>query len=72
MGLGKVTRGNRGVGKGERLGLLVTSSSHPEYEVHPNSFDPASTFDDAPVARQTIHLSAKHPSALVLPVVAAE
>jgi len=58
--------------KGHRLGVLVTSSTKPEYEVHPNSFEPVMNFDNSPVAHQTIHLSSKYPSSVILPVVPAD
>jgi len=54
---------------GHRLGVLVTSSSKPEYEVHPNTFEPVLSYDKSPVAHQTIHLSAAHPSAIILPII---
>ena len=58
--------------KGHRLGVLVTSSTKPEYEVHPNSFEPVMNFDNSPVAHQTIHLSSKYPSSVIVPVVPAD
>ena len=58
--------------KGHRLAVLVTSGSKPEYEVHPNTFEPAMSFDKSPVAHQVIHLSSRHPSCITLPVVAPE
>ena len=42
--------------KGHRLALLITGSSDPAYQVHPNSFWPVDSLDAAPVAQTTIHL----------------
>ena len=60
------------IAPGHRLGVFVTSSSKPEYEVHPNTFDPVMSYDLSPVAHQTIHLSATHPSVIILPIIEAE
>lgn len=56
--------------KGHRLGVLVTSSSTSSYEVHPNSYEPVTSYDGSPVAHQTIHASEDHPSCIIVPVVA--
>jgi len=58
--------------KGHRLGIYVTGSSKESYEVHPNTFDPIPSIDQARAARNTIHLSAEHPSKVILPVVPKE
>ena len=58
--------------KGHRIAVLVTSSSSPAFEVHPNTFDPVDSIDKAVVARNTIHLSADHASRVILPVVPKE
>lgn len=58
--------------KGHRIGVYVTSSSKEAYEVHPNTFEPVASIEQARVARNTIHLSAKHPSKVILPVIAKE
>ncbi|MBM4045698.1 MAG: CocE/NonD family hydrolase, partial [Planctomycetes bacterium] len=55
--------------RGHRIAVLVTSSSNPAYEVHPNSYEPVMSMDKAPVALNAIHLSADHASRLILPVV---
>jgi len=57
--------------KGHRLAVFVTSSSMPEYEVHPNTFETVMSYDNSPVAHQTIHLSSTHPSSITLPVITA-
>jgi predicted acyl esterase len=56
--------------KGHRIGVYVTSSSKEAYEVHPNTFEPVKSMDQAKAARNTIHLSTEHPSKVVLPVIA--
>ena len=58
--------------KGHRIAVYVTSSSDPAYEVHPNTYDPVASIEQAKVARNTVHLSAEHASRLILPVVAKE
>ena len=55
--------------RGHRIAVHVTSSNEGHYEVHPNSYEPVNSMDDAPVASNTLHLSADHPSRLILPVV---
>ena len=42
--------------KGHRLGVLITGSSDPAYQVHPNSFEPVQSLEGAPVAETKIHL----------------
>ncbi len=54
---------------GHRIGFLLTSSEFGRYEVHPNSWDPVESYRDAAVAHNTIHLSAEHPSRVIIPVV---
>jgi putative CocE/NonD family hydrolase len=58
------------VAKGHRLGVQVMSSSYPAYPVHPNTWDAIDSYAEAKRAHQTIHLSASHPSRIVLPVLA--
>lgn len=58
--------------KGHRIALYVSSSSDPAYEVHPNTYEPAKSIQEARVARNTVHLSGDHASKLILPVVAKE
>lgn len=55
--------------KGHRIAVHVTSSNSPRYEVHPNTFDPVNSYDEANVAHNTVHLSSEHPSRVILPVV---
>lgn len=57
-------------GKGHRIAVHVASSNSPRYEVHPNSYEPVSSYAGAPIATQRVHVSARHPSRVVLPVIA--
>jgi len=54
---------------GHRIGVFITSSSHPAYEVHPNTFEPASSAADMKPAEQTLLMSPDTPSSIILPVV---
>lgn len=56
--------------KGHKIGIHVSSSSDPAYEVHPNSYNSVMSFDGCPIANNTIHLSAEHASRIILPVIA--
>ena len=53
--------------KGHRIGLHISSSNHPRFEANPNTGDDHPNGEARP-ARNTVHLDATHPSALVLPV----
>jgi len=55
---------------GHRIGVYITSSSTPAYEVHPNTYEPVASYEKSPVAHNAIHLSAEHPSCVILPSVA--
>lgn len=57
------------INKGHKIAVHISSSNDKKYEVHPNSFQPVMSFDEVPVAQNTIHISPDHPSHLVLPVV---
>lgn len=54
---------------GHRIGVFITSSSHPAYEVHPNTYAPATSPADMKPAEQSILMSPQTPSAIILPVV---
>ncbi|MBM4080307.1 MAG: CocE/NonD family hydrolase [Planctomycetes bacterium] len=54
--------------QGHRLGVFITSSSSPAYEVHPNTYEPVMSYDRSPVANNTVHTSAKYASRIILPV----
>jgi uncharacterized protein len=57
--------------RGHRIGVHVTSSSAPKFEVHPNTFVPVASYDAARVARNTVHVSSVHPSKLIVPRIVA-
>jgi hypothetical protein len=42
----------------------------PRFEVHPNSYEPVTSYDHAPVAHVSIHASQEYPSKLLLPEIA--
>ncbi|MCC6143240.1 MAG: CocE/NonD family hydrolase, partial [Candidatus Hydrogenedentes bacterium] len=55
--------------KGHRIGLHISSSNSPRFEVNPNTgADFPSPEAPGVPARNTVHLGGKHPSALYLPV----
>jgi len=56
--------------KGHRIGLYVTSSDAGRFAVHPNSYEPVDSYEGAPVAHNTVHVSCQCPSRLILPVIA--
>ncbi len=54
---------------GHRIGVFITSSSNPAYEVHPNTYEPAASPADMKPATQAVLMSPETPSAIILPVV---
>ncbi len=58
--------------KGHRIGIFVTSSSTPAYEVHPNTWEPVFSIEQAVLAHQTIFCSSTHASRVILPVISEE
>jgi predicted acyl esterase len=56
--------------KGHRIALHVTSSNSPRFDVNDNSGTPPGQPANKRVAQNTVYFDKKHPSALVLPVVA--
>lgn len=55
--------------KGHRIGLDVSSSNFPRFEINPNTGADFPSADAAVrVARNAVHLDDEHPSAVVLPV----
>jgi predicted acyl esterase len=55
--------------KGHRLRVIVTSSSAPGYDPNPNTGASFRADDRTRIARNTLALSARHPSHILLPVV---
>lgn len=54
--------------KGHKIALHVSSSNAPRFEPHSNTWKPVKSYEQAVVARNTVHRSAKNPSRLLLPV----
>ncbi|MBX7254868.1 MAG: CocE/NonD family hydrolase [Candidatus Hydrogenedentes bacterium] len=55
--------------KGHRIGLHVSSSNFPRFEVNPNTgADFPTPGGEMRVAHNTVHMDKAHPSALILPV----
>jgi predicted acyl esterase len=55
---------------GHRIGVLVTSSSNPAFDVHPNSYTQVWSYAASPTAHHQIHTTATAPSHLILPLAA--
>lgn len=55
---------------GHRLGVFVQSSNATRFEPHSNSWTPVASYADALVARNSVHLGGRYPSALHLPLAA--
>jgi len=53
--------------KGHSIGLNISSSNHPKFEVNPNTGEDFPG-DELRKATNTVHLSKDHPSMLILPV----
>ena len=53
---------------GHRIGVQVSSSNFPRFEVNPNNGDHMPTTDNLTPAKNTVYMSAAHPSAIILPV----
>jgi predicted acyl esterase len=54
--------------KGHRIRIAVSSSNSPRFEANPNTGKPFRADKETRVAKNTIHLSAKHPSSILLPI----
>lgn len=53
---------------GHRVRVAVSSSNSPRFEANPNTGRPFRADAETRVARNTVHMSAAHPSRVVLPV----
>lgn len=53
-----------------RIGVHISSSSDPAFEVHPNTYSPVSSYTGSPAAHQTLHLNTHYPSMIRLPLYA--
>jgi putative CocE/NonD family hydrolase len=56
--------------KGHRIRVDISSSSFPRFDVNPNTGEPLAQHRRMITATNTIHHDAKHPSHIVLPVIA--
>jgi putative CocE/NonD family hydrolase len=59
------------VNAGHRIGLHVSSSNYPRFEVNPNTgedFPPEDETVVMPAAQNTVYMDANRPSALLLPI----
>jgi uncharacterized protein len=55
---------------GHRIGIHISSSNFPRFDVNPNTGGPVGVQPPTPrVARNTVYFDSTHPSAIVLPVV---
>jgi putative CocE/NonD family hydrolase len=54
--------------KGHRIRVAVSSSNSPRFEANPNTGKPFRADQETRVANNTLHLSLKYPSRIILPV----
>jgi putative CocE/NonD family hydrolase len=54
--------------RGHRIRVAVSSSNSPRFEANPNTGKPFRADKETRVAKNTLHLSLKYPSRIVLPV----
>lgn len=57
---------------GHRIRLDISSSNFPRFDINPNTGEPLNDNRRRQVAENTVYLDAKHPSRIVLPVIAAK
>jgi uncharacterized protein len=55
--------------KGHRIRIAVSSSNAPRFEANPNTGKAFRADNETRVAKNTVHLSLKYPSHVLLPVV---
>jgi predicted acyl esterase len=58
--------------QGHRIRVAVSSSNSPRFEPNPNTGDPHPVGGKSRVATNTLHLSSKHPSAILFPLAAGD
>ncbi len=57
------------VNKGHRIGVQISSSNYPRFEINPNTGEDFPADDgELRIAENTIHIGDSHPSAIILPV----
>jgi hypothetical protein len=54
--------------KGHRIRAAVSSSNSPRFEPNPNTGKPLHADEETRVATNTLHLSKRHPSHIILPI----
>src|SRR5262249_60583234 len=54
--------------KGHRIRVAVSSSNSPRFEANPNTGRPFRADKETRVAKNTVHLSMKYPSRIMLPL----
>ncbi len=54
--------------RGHRIGLHISSSNYPRFEVNPNNGDDFPGAHDPVIAQNTVHVGSQFPSVLMLPV----
>lgn len=54
--------------RGHRIGVFVSSSNAPRFEPHTNTWEPVESYDQAVVAKNTIHRAPGKASRVLLPV----
>jgi putative CocE/NonD family hydrolase len=54
--------------RGHRIRVAMSSSNSPRFEANPNTGKPFRADKETRVAKNTLHLSSKYPSHIVLPV----
>ena len=54
---------------GHRIRVDISSSNFPRFDVNPNTGEPVGRHTHTIVARNTIHMSRRRPSHVVLPIV---
>jgi putative CocE/NonD family hydrolase len=55
--------------RGHRIRLDISSSNFPRFDINPNTGEPLNDNRRWQIAENTVYMDAKHPSAIVLPVV---
>jgi putative CocE/NonD family hydrolase len=57
--------------RGHRIRLDISSSNFPRFDVNPNTGEPEGRARRKAIARNSVHVSARHPSHIVLPIIRA-
>jgi uncharacterized protein len=57
--------------RGHRIRLDISSSNFPRFDVNPNTGEPEGRARRKAISRNSVHLSARYPSRIILPIVSA-